>query len=221
MIVTSSEENMLTAPANSTSVRSNPFGPVTYGFPLPIRGMGMLPIAFDPISAGIMASGTGIQVLTNLMQPTLRGVQQQDATSIVNAAEVYLKLNVNNFNASAKTLQDKINALAVFDGYWAQVVQGCTALARAGTNCINDRSPGGKWDWFKMYRDPIANAPVTGTGVSSQATSTNVSGGATPGATTIVDTVSQSLGVSSGTGQLILLGLAAVVGISMLKKRGN
>src|SRR5216684_7274787 len=139
MIVSSSQENFLTAPANATSFWDNPFGPVVYGTPIPsTRGVGLLqpPIAFDPVSAGIMAAGSAFQIGSQLLQPTLRGQQQQDATSIVNAAEIYLKMNLNNFNGSAKTIQDQTNALAVFDAYWAQVVQGCTALARAGTNCI-------------------------------------------------------------------------------------
>jgi hypothetical protein len=215
MIVTSSEENLLTAPANSTSIRNNPFGPVTYGFPLPIRGMGQ----FDPLSAGVMAGiGVGSQVIQTIFNPTLRGRQQQDATTIVNAAEIYLKMNLNDFMGSPKTLQDKVNALAVFDGYWAQVVQGCTQLARAGTNCVNDRAPGGKFDWFRAYRDPIANSTVTG---GSTISTSNVSGGGSPSATSIVDTVSRSIGVSSGVGEILLIGLAAIMGIKLLKRGNN
>jgi|SRR5579859_283976 len=222
MIVTSSEENLLTAPANSTSIRNNPFGPVTYGFPVPIgamRGLGDIPlIGVDPVSLGVASAGSAFQIVNTLMQPTLRGMQQQDATTIVNAAEIYLKMNLNDFMGSPKTIQDKANALAVFDGYWAQVVQGCTSLARAGTNCVNDRAPGGKFDWFKAYRDPIANAPVTG---GSTISTSNVSGGALPSATTIVDTVSSSLGVSSGMGELLLISLAAIIGFHFLKGGSN
>lgn len=211
MIVTSSEENLLTSPANSTSVRTNPFGPVTYGFPRPIGAGGIGQI--DPISAGIMAGvGVGSQIIQTLTHPSVTGIQAQDATTLVNSAEIYLKMNLNNFMGSAKTAQDQANALYIFDNYWAQVASGCANLAGPGTKCVNDRAPGGKFDWFKAYRDPIANSSITGGSTISTA---NVSGGATPGATTLVDTVSQAIGVSSGMGTMILLGIGAIVVMKM------
>lgn len=101
----------------------------------------------------------GVTILISLF--TQRGRQKTATTSIVNEVEPYMKQNLAAWGQSTKTVAEQQQALANFDGLWQQVVQACSGpgLGEPGHWCINDRSRGGKWDWFAYYRDPIANDP--------------------------------------------------------------
>jgi len=125
----------------------------------PIAHLGAVPVAFDPISAGI---SVGMMAFSAWL--SRRGPQQKVAsTSIVNELEPVLKENLDLYLAGPRTKVRQSAHLAQFDQAWAYLksAEGCgnQELGRPGQNCIADRSRGGRWDWASYYRDPIANDP--------------------------------------------------------------
>ncbi len=62
-----------------------------------------------------------------------------------------------------RTRASQAQALANFDAAWEWLRSadacGNPELGNPGRACIEDRQRGGRWDWFAMYRDPIANDP--------------------------------------------------------------
>ena len=111
----------------------------------------------------------GVTLLVGMF--TQRGKQKTATTAIVNEAEPLLKQNLEAWNQSSKTLAEQKQALANFDAVWGQVVNTCKnpSYGEPGKWCINDRSRGGKWDWFSYYYDPIALDPnVQAASFSSQ-----------------------------------------------------
>jgi hypothetical protein len=92
-----------------------------------------------------------------------KGPQQKIAsTRIVDELEPQLQANVAAYLAEP-TAANQAAALQNFDAAWAYLVSesacGSDSLGNPGKACISDRQRGGKWDWFAMYRDPIANTP--------------------------------------------------------------
>ncbi len=99
-----------------------------------------------------------------------KGPQQKILTTkIVDEAEPILKQNVAAYLAGPRTVSSQQVAVANFDNVWGQVVQACSnpAYGDAGKNCISGRErgtthvndQGQKYDWFELYRDPIALDP--------------------------------------------------------------
>ncbi len=99
-----------------------------------------------------------------------KGPQQKILTThIVEEAEPILIQNLDAYNAGPHTLSSQQVALANFDNVWAQIIQACSnpAYGDPGSHCISDRQrgtthvndQGQSFDWFKLYRDPIANDP--------------------------------------------------------------
>jgi hypothetical protein len=168
---------------------------------------GLVAMAGGPIGLALTGGQMAAGLIINFLHPSVTGMQAQDATTLVNGIEVMLQQNLNNWNNSDKSSQSKAAALYTFDQYWGQIVSGCSQFAGPGTKCVNDRMPGGKFDWFKRYRDPIANAGTND--VPSQGT--NV-------LTNIGTTVETSLGLSSGMGMIVLLGGLLLLVSSMGKK---
>lgn len=124
-----------------------------------IAHLGTVPVAFDPISAGI---SVGLMAFTAWM--SRRGPQQKVAsTSIVNELEPVLKENLDAYMAGPRTKLAQAAHLAQFDQAWAYLksAEGCgnAELGKPGQNCIGDRARGGRWDWASYYRDPIASDP--------------------------------------------------------------
>ncbi len=90
-----------------------------------------------------------------------RGPQQKIAsTRIVDALEPQLRANVDAYTSGPRTKHSQAQALANFDNAWAFLASanacGSPELGNPGRNCISDRARGGRWDWFALYRDPIA-----------------------------------------------------------------
>lgn len=87
--------------------------------------------------------------------------QKVASTAIVNELEPLLKQNLDAYQQGPHTKTSQAAALKNFDDAWAFLVSadgcGTEALGNPGKACIADRSPGGKWNWFAYYRDPIAN----------------------------------------------------------------
>lgn len=125
--------------------------------------VGSLGVGVDPVSMGISA---GVSLASTALGSWLAdkrasGLAKTYSTSIVNSLEPLLNANKNAYLAGPGTCADQTAALTAFDSAmaWLQGPQACgnLQLGSAGQNCINDRMPGGKWDWYAMYRDPIAN----------------------------------------------------------------
>lgn len=120
-------------------------------------------IGASALSAGFnAAAGIVIGLIRGLLTPDLTKIR---ATAIVNEIEAdHLKPNVEKWRAlrpEEKTPEVQAAAEQVFLQAWNGVLQGCgrADLGQAGVNCIGDRQRGGKWDWFVMYYDPIAQDP--------------------------------------------------------------
>jgi hypothetical protein len=66
----------------------------------------------------------------------------------------YLALPVHNTSAQQQ-------AIANFEAGWQYVVEHCgiPEMGDPGQRCISERKRGGRWDWFALYLDPIANDP--------------------------------------------------------------
>lgn len=120
-------------------------------------GASVLAAFGGPVGAAIL----GVTTLVSLWFGRKRPKQKEATTDIVNAAEPLLAKNLAAWYASSKTVADQQAALANFDIVWDGIVRDCgqSTMGDPGQWCINDRKPGGKWDWFARYRSPIANDP--------------------------------------------------------------
>lgn len=121
-------------------------------------GMGVAPLVAIAIPAVISGVTSAIGLLMNRQG----GAQKIAATQIVNEIERQLAANRDGYLAlPVRYRSTQAAALRNFDEGWSLVVTNCSdaALGRAGQACIEDRSPGGRWDWRSYYRDPIANDP--------------------------------------------------------------
>lgn len=155
---------------------------------LKVKGVGQatssLLAGLNPITAGVSA-GVGIATTfigSWLADKRATGQQKVASTSVVNDLEPLLQQNVAAYMAGPGTCADQAAALSAFDSawQWLQTSQACgnIQLGTAGQNCINDRAPGGKWDWTAMYRTPIASDTRpqcdTSANAAEQASVTNI-----------------------------------------------
>jgi len=78
--------------------------------------------------------------------------------------------NLNGYLTGPRTRSSQLQALANFDAGWQFVVSQCNIpeMGEPGQRCTSDRQSGACvwrdaqgecWNWFKGYRDPIANDP--------------------------------------------------------------
>ncbi len=101
-----------------------------------------------------------------------KGPKQKVATTaVVDKVEPLLQQNVDAYLALPMHYASaQAQALANFDAGWKWVVERCAIpeMGNPGQWCVNDRqsgackwrdSAGECWNWFKGYRDPIANDP--------------------------------------------------------------
>jgi hypothetical protein len=182
MIISSFESELRYAPANSTSVRSNPFGPIEYGAPIPVgfgglgaivynagravtrysqadfpgensKGISGLGIVVDPITGGVVAGLQIAQLIGSFLVPSQTGIFKQDATTVVNGLEAELKA-VDSALRSNPTCQNKSDAINFFWTIWGKLVSACSQFGGPGTQCVNDRAQGGKVSWFGYYLNP-------------------------------------------------------------------
>lgn len=112
------------------------------------------------VAAPIIASGltsVGAAIWSSINQ---RGARKEATTQIVNTYEPYLQQNVAAWEQSGKTVSEQAYALKNFDDIWGQVKAECgQGYGDPGRWCVEDRQRGGQFDWFRRYRDPIANDP--------------------------------------------------------------
>lgn len=80
------------------------------------------------------------------------------ATRIVDSIEPYLADNRDAYLSGPRNRTAQAYALDNFDAAWGDVVAACSDpnLGDPGRRCISERQRGGRWDWFALYRDPIA-----------------------------------------------------------------
>ncbi len=115
--------------------------------------------AAGPVGAAI---GLAASLIAGLIANSGCGQTCIAATQIVNQLEPQLNANMRAYvDAAQRTPSEQAAALSVFDQTfaWLRSQQGCgdPALGNAGKRCISDRDRGGKFDWYRLYRDPIAN----------------------------------------------------------------
>ena len=200
--IPSSQENLLTAPPNLTTM-FNPglfwHEPTFYMGPHPIEGLGILSPnhsvkvgsyvhpwglgyglspnglgQIDPTGVTSLVSG-GLNIATSirsLLQPSFSGVMKQNATTVVNAFEPLFRENVSMFQANP-TPANQQAAISQFNSLWLGMTQEVSPDSSGGTNAINDRAPGGKVDWWKLYLDPIQNYHFNASVVSGGSSTTN------------------------------------------------
>lgn len=115
--------------------------------------------AGGPVGIAIAAAAVGIQIALQKLFSRKGPQQRIQATQIVNEAEVVLQQNVAEWNSSYKTKEEQAKHVAAFDYAWGEVVRLLSDpnLGNPGKVGIEERTRGGKWDWFAAYRDPIAN----------------------------------------------------------------
>jgi len=169
-----------------------------------VVNLGVVPVAFDPISAAI---SIGVMAFTAWM--SRRGPHQKVAsTSLVNELEPVLKENLDAYLAGPRTKLAQAAHLAQFDQAWAylQSAEGCgnAELGTPGQNCLSDRGRGGRWDWASYYRDPIAKDPD----VKLDSFENLTAGAAAPGGTAALNVPNQNL--------ILLAVVAAIVVLVVL-----
>lgn len=111
-----------------------------------------------PVVGAIVAGVTiGLMALFNRKGPK----QKVATTQIVDSVEPMLAENRDGYLNGPRTRSSQAQALANFDAGWEYVRQNCgdVSMGDPGKRCISERDRGGRWDWFTLYRDPIAHDP--------------------------------------------------------------
>jgi hypothetical protein len=161
-----------------------------------------------PIIGPVVAGATlGLMALFARKGPR----QKVATTEIVNKVEPILAQNRDAYLAlPVRTVSAQAQALANFDAGWQYVVNNCgiPEMGDPGKRCIGDRQRGGKFDWFALYRDPIANdASVV------------------PDEQLLNQTAGQGLnaiqGSGAGAGNGLLIAGIAVIGLALLMGGGG
>jgi len=152
--------------------------------------------------------GGTVGAILGLFSPSAGQIQATDATTIVNGVEPILRRNVQLFMQNP-TPETQAAAENTFMNIWGSMVGQLTSLGKGGQQGVNDRAPGGKFDWWKAYLYPIQNYQFT----TALPAATSVSPG---------DAIATSLApITGGMSSSSLLLLAALgFGLYMLSK-GN
>lgn len=141
-----------------------------------MRGLGQGPITADIVTdevgkavasgstsmaagilSGALTAGVGFGVTYGISQLvghfTRKGRRKEEATQVVNEAEIYMKENLEQFLAGNV---GKEEAVGNFERLWNFVVLNCGRVGGGpGDRCVSERRRGGRFDWFKWYLDPI------------------------------------------------------------------
>lgn len=126
-------------------------------------GLGFAPI----IAAAIIGAASSSGIAWNTWNK-LNANQKRQSSNTADSVEERLKaLKEAYLNFEGRSKQDKDYALNQFDMLWQELTNSCIQIGgSAGNRCIEERKRGGKWDWFKLYRDPIEEAPIKETPIS-------------------------------------------------------
>lgn len=109
------------------------------------------------ILSGALTAGVGFGASYGISQLvgffTRRGRRKEEATQVVDEAEVYLKQNLRLFQEGEVGAEE---AASNFNNVWNYVVTMCKRVGGSpGERCISERERGGRYDWFAWYLDPI------------------------------------------------------------------
>lgn len=133
---------------------------------VPALVLGMTPALAVPVIGAAIVGVTLLAVM--LIKNSGCGQTCVVTSQWANQAEDALKQNLEAYRSTVPhTRATQGVALANFDAIWAALQQNCgqPGTGDAGKRCISDRQRGACtwkdagecWDWFKGYRDPIAN----------------------------------------------------------------
>ncbi len=118
----------------------------------------------NPVGLGLMIAG-GVTALGSAFLGIFgvgkRNPYEDKDVKTLNDLESALQANLSGWQSGTRTTAEQQQRLATFDYYFGQLQTLCSDpnLGTSwATGCIKDRSRGGKWDWYTMYRDPIANS---------------------------------------------------------------
>jgi hypothetical protein len=150
-----------------------------------------------PLAGAIVSAAAGLANIVALFGPNPNNTI---TTEWVNQVEGdVLKPNLAAWQALPAdkkyyTLQQ--TAMNTYTQAWNQIVQLCSnpQLGSAGTNCLKDRQRGGKWDWWRLYFDPIANDPQVIPDPVATVDTSSVTGAVSGAVDSTVASVSQALG---------------------------
>jgi hypothetical protein len=141
-----------------------------------------------------------------------------NATNVVNAIAPLMSENLQAAKQTVAaygclTPAEAAQGIQNFNSLWSQMTQGCEQVGgTAGENCINDRSPGGKTDWWAYYLTPIQNMPVC-----PPTSVTQPAAAATPG-TAMTAALSTAPATSSIDPNILIFAALGLGAVLLLKK---
>lgn len=177
-------------------------------------------------TAGIAVAGMAIVAWVSFMKRN--GMNKENATAVANKAEQLLKDNLDEWNASHKTVEDREVALnnAQLVMSYMTGPQGCgnPQLADPGKRCINERLvEGAKYPWLDWYVNPIKDYVPTVSNAQLIADETRNTGqqpvttrtavvDPVSGQTTYVDTIAApSLAAAASSKNLLFFGAVGAI----------
>ena len=112
----------------------------------------------------------GATLLLSLLFSRKKPAQKIATTQLVDELEPILRSNLAGYMEGPRSAASQAAALRNFDDAWIWLTsaQACgnPELGAPGRWCIADRARGGEWDWFRRYRDPIAqDTPQAAAGI--------------------------------------------------------
>lgn len=127
-------------------------------------------LAIPVIGAAVVGVTIGLTALMSRKGPK----QKVATTEVVDTAEPIMAENRDGYLNGPRTVESRLQAIENFKALWQWVVDHCDIpeMGNPGQACVNDRKPGGKWDWWSYYYDPIYNDVPVGSGASDAAAST-------------------------------------------------
>lgn len=112
-------------------------------------------LAIPVIGAAVAGVTIGLMLLYSRKGPK----QKVATTKIVDQVEPLLEENLQGYLNGPRTRSAQEQALQNFLAGWQFVVDHCDIpeMGDPGQRCVSERTRGGKWDWYALYYDPIAN----------------------------------------------------------------
>ena len=102
----------------------------------------------------------GAALLATMLFMRKNPMEKTESSKLADSIENEMKANLAMWQQVEKTDANKEIALSNFLYYWnifeSQVVQ----FGKAGQRGLEERSRGGKYDWWKYYYDPIEQTPT-------------------------------------------------------------
>lgn len=114
-------------------------------------------LAIPVIGAAVAGVTIGLMLLYSRKGPK----QKVATTKIVDQVEPLLEENLQGYLNGPRTRSAQEQAMQNFLAGWQFVVDHCDIpeMGDPGQRCVSERTRGGRWDWYALYHDPIANDP--------------------------------------------------------------